>query len=325
VDNCFDESQTQHQKTSRIISSTQTDITYLSGNTVQTNRATSGICLSMSTSALAFPWLWFGRGAASTGARAGAAASVTEGAAARSVGQISNASRQAAAIGRASSAANRYCIRSINDRRYCDWHTAERTHDAVSRAVGSNYKVLPTSQVGVFEIIDAVGTVIDIVEAISEASDPSVTGTPQYQGLIDSNSPVTARSAQEKTTNYEAPSATINKWEIQARQVPLLISANGPILVWVENGPKKEVQIGEQIRFLRPGLIHVQGLNAEATELFQVIEATSGYNTTPLNAPVIPPADGRIRYRSGDPNPCPYAGTVPIAWVNGSVRCGPSR
>jgi hypothetical protein len=41
VDNCFDESQTQHQKTSRIISSTQTDITYLSGNTVQTNRATS--------------------------------------------------------------------------------------------------------------------------------------------------------------------------------------------------------------------------------------------------------------------------------------------
>lgn len=44
-----------------------------------------------------------------------------------------------------------------------------------------------------------------------------------------------------------------------------------------------------------------------------------------ISPPTIPPSDGRIIHRPGDRNPCPYAGTVPIEWVNGSVRCGPAR
>jgi hypothetical protein len=45
----------------------------------------------------------------------------------------------------------------------------------------------------------------------------------------------------------------------------------------------------------------------------------------PIRSPTIPPGSGKIPYRQGDPNPCPYIGTIPIEWVNGSVRCGSAR
>lgn len=44
-----------------------------------------------------------------------------------------------------------------------------------------------------------------------------------------------------------------------------------------------------------------------------------------LSPPTLAPRDGPITWRPGDHNPCAYAGTVPIEWINGSIRCGYPR
>ena len=61
-------------------------------------------------------------------------------------------------------------------------------------------------------------------------------------------------------------------------------------------------------------------------------EAISILNTSsepprdrPFSPPTLAPRDGPIPYRPGDHNPCAYAGTVPVEWVNGGIRCGYPR
>jgi uncharacterized caspase-like protein len=43
------------------------------------------------------------------------------------------------------------------------------------------------------------------------------------------------------------------------------------------------------------------------------------------NPPTIPPQSGSYNYKPGDHNPCPYAGTFPTGYLNGSVVCGTKR
>ena len=272
-------------------------------------------------------------GAATAGATATANAgrlTAAEAATARSGAAVSGSSRTLSSANTAQSLVNRYCVRRLNERNDCDWRVEERAYDAAAKAVGSRYRIAPTSRPMIFEVIDAVGTVVDVIQVINSLDDPSVVNAPQAQAGDGSQQAFTGSAAMMPESPISNGQPTrLNSWVLEANHVPVVVWSNGPVVVWMGQGERRELAAGQSVRFLNIGSIHVQGLAPQATELFHRVEVVAespprNYNQNFL-APTIPPANGRINHRQGDQNPCPYAGTVPIEWVNGSVRCGRSR
>jgi hypothetical protein len=215
------------------------------------------LILSVSYAADAYAWGWLAlragatRGAAVSGARAAGA----EGTALRG---STGAARAAASAGQAV----RYCVRPKNAAQ-CDFHYEKTAYDAAAKAVGPRNTVVPTGDVGVFQVIDAAGTLIDVIESLSEAMDPSTSRLPQYpnenqssggnqysntHSSVDSSyapripdTPSNARSNAPRIPDapqvaQPSPSARGEIWQYELNFNSYVISSNGPIVVWTEGG-----------------------------------------------------------------------------------------
>jgi hypothetical protein len=120
--------------------------------------------------AQAFWWLLrgaAGRGAVGTAAR-GAAGT---GAAAESAGAF--------AYSRPLASGARFCVRPAGAAA-CDYHSANSALEAARGAVDPSYRLRPTRSPNLFEVLDAVGNVISIIEVLGKNTDSSISNLPQY-------------------------------------------------------------------------------------------------------------------------------------------------
>jgi hypothetical protein len=130
------------------------------------------VLLSSVAEANAFWWLLRGatvRGAATTAARGAAVAGT--GSAAESTAAF--------AYSRPLAAGARYCVRPVGAAA-CDLQNARTASDAAQAAVGSQYRIRATNQVDLFQVIDTVGNIVSLIEAVDRAGNSGVEELPQY-------------------------------------------------------------------------------------------------------------------------------------------------
>jgi hypothetical protein len=148
----------------------------------------------------AYAYWWFvtgnvGRAAVTTGARSAAVGAATASGAAHA-GRTASAEAAAARAGTAvrtspslvsgsGSLANRYCVRPLHGR-LCDWRVEKSAFDAASSAVGPNYRVERTKRPNVFDVINAAGTLVDVIQAVDALTDPSVRNHVQVESATGS-------------------------------------------------------------------------------------------------------------------------------------------
>ena len=126
----------------------------------------------MST-ANAYAFWWLLRGATARGAGTAVARGATAG------GAIAAEESAAISATRSAGSSARYCVRP-SSATACDFTNGANAMRAVENAVGPGYRVRQTQRSGVFEIIDAAGKVVDIVEAIDRLSQNRETNFEQF-------------------------------------------------------------------------------------------------------------------------------------------------
>jgi hypothetical protein len=120
--------------------------------------------------AQAFWWLLrgaVGRGTVGTAARGAAGA----GAAAESAGAF--------AYSRPLASGARFCVRPVGAPA-CDYHSANSAAEAARGAVGPSYRLRQTRSPSLFEVLDAVGNVISVVEVLDKNAESGIATLPQY-------------------------------------------------------------------------------------------------------------------------------------------------
>jgi hypothetical protein len=120
-------------------------------------------------------WWWLLRGATARGATAG---TVARGAAAAGGGTAAEAA-SALSYSRSAAGAARFCVRPVNAAA-CDLRNASSAAEAVQSAVGGGHRVRSTNRPSIFEVLDAAGNFVGLVEAVDRTSDSEVAQLPQY-------------------------------------------------------------------------------------------------------------------------------------------------
>ncbi len=117
--------------------------------------------LSAPSEANAFWWLL--RAAAQRGVPVASLNSVRSGAAAGTgLGSTELALLRGTSLGR-------YCVRPVNSR-YCDYRIANSAQQAAEQSLGSQYQVRQAQRSGVFEVVDAIGKTLDVVEVLDQVN-----------------------------------------------------------------------------------------------------------------------------------------------------------
>lgn len=220
----------------------------------------------ISTDAAAFWWLLRAgatRSAAGVGVRAGAAGA-------------------AAAEVEAASIASRVCVRPVGAVA-CDFRAARSTSEAASRAVGPGYRVRATERPNVFEVLDAVGNVVSLIESISTESDPSIANAPAYQPDPK------VHSMQEYSAGPQVSVAPLRHngdvINLHIGGIPTVVWSDGYIDVWADGGPRRTLAPGERLHFPSQHTVHAVPRSHDAYTVFwQPSGRRASANPNPLSA-----------------------------------------
>jgi len=220
----------------------------------------------VSTDAAAFWWLL----------RAGATRS------AAGVGVRSGAAGAAAAEVEAASIASRVCVRPVGALS-CDFRTARSTADAASRAVGAGYRVRAADRPNVFEVLDALGNVVSLIESISIETEPSIANAPSYQpdpkiyGMQEygAGRPISVAPLRHNGD-------FIN---LHIGGIPTVVWSDGYMEVWADNGPRRMLTPGERLHFPSQHTVHALPRSPDAYTIFWQPSGTRpNANPNPLSA-----------------------------------------
>lgn len=269
------------------------------------------ICASLWTSASvqAFAARWMLGDATAVRTTASAAAR-TEGAEAASA---ANVARSATVANRAGASAARFCVRPRTSPR-CVYRNAGSAESAAQQHVGSSYRVRATSSPNVFEVLDAVNNVVDILESISAFSESDASSHSDYS----------SGGTATRTYDSEVRRAEPAPLQLELRQglelaqqvggVSHVVWANGPVMVAADQNPHRvPLSAGERLRFDNANLIRVLPRSSQATTVFFL--RTDVTQSIQRDGQRIQPAEGEV-FRYGTPTMCPQ---VPIG--NGMARC----
>ena len=264
----------------------------------------------------AFWQFLLGEGAAARAVVGSAARGAAVGAAERSA--IGAGVRSGGAAARVMSV-SRFCVRPRGERA-CLFHTASDAEAAAKKAVRVPYRVRTTGDPTIFEVLDTVGNIVSMVEAIDTSKNESVNSSPEY--LNPSESEAIDRPIVEPVRIY--PTRTLELPQRGWLSVPTdgfsyEIWSDGYVNVsadatqhWVR------LQPNQRLRFDAVGTIHVTPLSAAATTLFaQPSTRSSAPERARQNSSstLYQPRPGEI-FPYGTHTSCPQ---VPVG--NGMVRC----
>ena len=242
--------------------------------------------------AQAFWWLAAraaaGRSAVGTVARAGAGA----------VGAVEAQSALAAGA--------RFCLRPVRASS-CDFRVSASAMEAVSSAVGPGYRVRQASRPSLFEVIDAAGTVVDIIQAVSVDAEPKIAALPQHQPHALS---ATSYGGQSSPVMVSPLRHNGDVLIVPVNGTPTVVWSDGHVEVWADGDPHRVVLLpGHRLTFPNHGTIHVIPKSSDAYTLFNQPTGRPRVEQPQLRAP---PAV----FPYGSSVACPQ---VPIG--NGMARC----
>lgn len=241
------------------------------------------VALGVSITSEAHAWVWFSlragatRSAATTGARAAAAEST----ALRGVGGAARATANINPV-------VRYCVRQKSAQQ-CDFHFESSAYDAAAKAVGPRNRIFPTGDAGVFQVIDAAGTIIDIIEALSEEMDPSTARLPQYNNENQPTSSSNNNSSRSSSSGSNAPKipdapqeqqrsrvAREVIWQYDLNYSAHTIWSDGAVVVWAD-GDERRYSLNPQQRITianaRTLFVSPQSDQATGMSLIPVMES----------------------------------------------------
>lgn len=205
-------------------------------------------CIALSlvaTDATAFWWLVRAgatRGAVGAGVRTGAFGVATEAEVA---------------------AASRICVRPVGAAA-CDFRAGRSAAEAASRAIGPGYRVRATERPNVFEVLDAVGNVVSMIEAISSDVDPQIAYAPEYRpdprigGYPNDGAQVSVGPLRH---NGDVMNIHING-------IPTVVWSDGFVEVWADGGHRRMLAPGERLNFPGHHTVHAVPRSADAYTIF---------------------------------------------------------
>ncbi len=199
--------------------------------------------------------------------------------------------------------AARFCLRPVG-RAACDLRAASSASEAVSSAVGPSYRIQATNRANVFQILDAAGNVIDLIEAADRFADQSVANLPQY---VPSAVP---KDQESPTKNYQLRHNG-DVLNVHVNGTPTLIWSDGEVEVWADDNINHMI-LGPWQRLSFPNFrtIHAIPRGPNASSLFsQDLQLT----TLPQQVPI-----------QQQPALFPYGSNVACPQVlvgNGMARC----
>lgn len=206
--------------------------------------------LTFTCDANAFWWL----------ARAAAGRSAVGAAARTGVGAIGALEAESALT-----AGARFCVRPVGAGA-CDFRMSSSAIDAASRAVGPGYRIRPTPKPTIFEVIDAAGTVVNIIQAIGTDADSAIAALPQYQPQLNPPTGYEGQSTQPMVAPLRHNGDVLN---IHVNGVPTYVWSDGYVEVWADNHPNRVViPPGHRIHFPNHGTVHAIPKSPEAYTLF---------------------------------------------------------
>ena len=227
-------------------------------------RAAIIACIALSlvtTDASAFWWLLrtgAARGAAGAGVRAGAVGAATE----------------AEAL-----AASRICIRPVGNAA-CDFRTARSTAEAASKAVGPGYQVRPGNRPNVFEVLDAAGNVVSLIEAISSDNDPNIVNAPEYHP----NPQLSSYSGNNSPVSVAPLRHNGDILNIHVNGVSTVVWSDGSVDVWADGGPRRTLSPGERLNFPNYRTVYAAPRSSDAYTIFWQPSGHRRRDNNPLSA-----------------------------------------
>lgn len=209
--------------------------------------------------------------------------------------------------------ASRYCVRPRGTSS-CTYHAASDSESAAQRHVRSPNRVGKTAEPNVFEVIDAVGNVIGILESVAATADErsndysassagnDATRTYDSEARRLDPAPETRELRQGLIMNFDTNGSSYVIWS----DGPVAVSAN-------QRAPHVMLAAGERLRFDGVAVIHAMPRSSQSTTLFS--QRTESQTNRRAENQRIQPAEGEV-FRYGTPTVCPQ---VPIG--NGMARC----
>lgn len=245
---------------------------------------------STSFEASAFWWLAraaAGRSAVGTAARAGAGV----------VGAIEADSALAAA--------SRFCVRPVGAAA-CDFRASSSAAEAASRAVGPGYRVRSTTRPTIFEVLDAAGNVVSIIQAIGTDEDSSVASLPQHQSSISPPLTYDGHGSQVTVVPLRHNGDVLN---FHVNGTPTYVWSDGYMEVWADNHQNRVVlPPGHRIHFPNHATIHAVPKSPDAYTLFGQASGPPRAQSPMQQTPGIFPYGSKVT--------CPQ-----VSIGNGMARC----
>jgi hypothetical protein len=162
--------------------------------------------------------------------------------------------------------AARFCIRP-KGAATCDFRAASSGAEAVANAVGSGYRVRPTSRPTLFEVLDAAGNVVSLVEALSNETHPEIDQMQQHE----------PRWQPQITYGESHPSANVaplrhngEVLNIHINGTPTVIWSDGHIEVWADGPAGRRVVLspGQRLSFPAQRVVHAVPRSSDAYSLY---------------------------------------------------------
>ena len=201
----------------------------------------------------------------------------------------------------------RFCVRPVGATA-CDFRASGSAIEAVSRAVGPNYRVRQTARPTIFEVLDATGNVISTIQSSSSSGDPTIDPLPQYQPNI---APLAVYEGQGVAISITPLRHNGDILNLPINGIPTEVWSDGFVELWADGNPDRVVlSPGQRINFPNHGTVYAVPKSPDAYTLFsQASGATQ--QQQPVQIPTLPQF-----FPYGSNVPCPQ---VPVG--NGMARC----
>ena len=248
------------------------------------------VLVALTTESQAFWWLLRAAGTRTAAGAAGRGAAT----AATAVGG------EAMAMGAA-----RFCVRP-RGAATCDFRAASSGADAVASAIGPNYRVRPTNRPSLFEVLDAAGNMVSLVEALSNETNPEVDQMqqhePRWQPQVTYGDPHPPANAAPLRHNGDVLNVHING-------APTVVWSDGHVEVWADGPGGRRVSLapGQRLTFPSQRVVHATPRSPDAYTLY--------YHAT---------GEPARQIQQIPPSVFPYGSNVPCPQIsigNGMARC----
>ena len=201
--------------------------------------------------------------------------------------------------------ASRFCVRPVGAAA-CDFRASSSAIEAASRAVGPGYRVRSTHQPSIFEILDAAGNVVSILQAIGTHEDSLVASLPQHQ---PANAAALSYDGQGSNVNIAPLRHNGDTLNVHVNGTPTYVWSDGYVEVWADHHSNRVVLApGQKIHFGNHSTIRAVPKSPDAYTFFS---QASGH---PRSQGTLPQPTGIFPF--GSNVACPQ---VPIG--NGMARC----